>query len=50
MSNKWEDFNAQLDKNIILEQLFNCSKASYIKEVLIIINKDLKKVINWRKK
>jgi len=43
MSNKWEDFNAWLDENIILEQLFNCSKVYYIKGVLIIISKDLEK-------
>ena len=49
MSNKWEDFNVWLDKNIILEQLFDCSKASYIKGVLIITNKDLKEIIDQRK-
>jgi len=46
MSNKWEDFNAWLDKNVILEQLFNCSKASHIKRALIITSKDLEKVID----
>jgi len=49
MSNEWEDFDAWLDKNIILEQPFDYSKASHIKRVLIIINKDLEEVINWRK-
>ena len=49
ISNKQEDFNAQLDKNIILKQLFNCSKASHIKGALIIISKDLEEVIDWRK-
>jgi len=49
MSNEWEDFDVWLDKNIILEQLFNCSKASYIKGVLIITSKDLEKVTDWRK-
>jgi len=49
MSNKWEDFNAWLDKNIILKQLFNYSKVSYIKGALITISKDLEEVINWRK-
>ena len=48
MSNKQENFDVQLDKNITLEQLFNCSKASHIKRVLIIISKDLEKAINWR--
>ena len=46
MSNKWEDFDAWLDKNIILEQLFNYSKANYIKGVLIITSKDLEKAID----
>ena len=49
MSNEWEDFNAQLDKNVTLKQLFNCSKASYIKGVLIITNKNLEKAIDQRK-
>jgi len=49
MSNEWEDFNVWLDKNITLEQPFNCSKASYIKGALIIISKDLEEVIDWRK-
>jgi len=49
MSNKWEDFNAWLDKNIILEQPFDCSKASYIKGVLIIISENLEKATDWRK-
>ena len=49
MSNKWEDFNVWLDKNITLEQLFNYSKASYIKGVLITTNKDLEEVVDWRK-
>ena len=49
MSNKWEDFNTWLDENIILKQLFDCSKASYIKKVLIITSEDLKEVIDWRK-
>jgi len=46
MSNEWEDFNIWLDENIILEQLFNCSKASYIKGVLIITSKDLEEAID----
>jgi len=49
MSNKWEDFDVWLDENIILEQLFNCSKASHIKGALIMINKDLEKATDWRK-
>ena len=49
MSNKQEDFDIWLDKNIILKQLFDCSKASYIKGVLIITSEDLKKAIDWRK-
>ena len=49
MSNKQEDFNAQLNKNVILEQLFDYSKVSYIKGALIITSKDLKKVTNWKK-
>jgi len=49
MSNKWEDFNAWLDENVILEQLFNCSKVSYIKGALIITSKDLEKATDWRK-
>ena len=49
MSNEQENFNAQLDKNITLEQLFDCSKVSYIKGVLITTNKDLEKAIDWRK-
>ena len=49
MSNKWEDFNAQLDENITLEQLFNYSKASHIKRVLITTNKDLEEAIDQRK-
>ena len=49
MSNEWEDFDAQLDKKITLEQPFNCSKASYIKGALIITSKDLEKVIDQRK-
>ena len=32
MSNEWEDFDVQLDENIILKQLFNYNKASYIKK------------------
>jgi len=46
MSNKWEDFNAWLDKNVILKQLFNYSKASHIKGTLIITSKDLEKAID----
>ena len=49
MSNKWEDFDVQLDKNVILKQLFNYSKTSHIKGVLIITSKDLEKAIDWRK-
>ena len=49
MSNKWEDFNAWLNENIILEQLFNYSKASYIKKTLIITSKNLEEAIDWRK-
>jgi len=49
MSNKWEDFNVWLDKNITLEQPFDCSKVSHIKRALIITNKDLEEVMNWRK-
>ena len=41
MSNKWEDFNVQLDENITLEQLFNYSKVSHIKGVLITTSEDL---------
>jgi len=44
MSNKWEDFNAWLDENVILKQLFNCSKTSHIKGALIITSKDLEEV------
>ena len=40
MSNKWENFNIQLDENITLKQLFNYSKASHIKKILIIISKN----------
>jgi len=46
MSNEWEDFDAWLDKNIILEQPFDCSRASHIKGVLIITSEDLEKAIN----
>jgi len=46
MSNEWEDFNIWLDKNITLEQLFDCSKASYIKGALIITSEDLKKAMD----
>ena len=46
MSNKQEDFNVWLDKNITLEQPFNYSKASYIKGALIITSKDLEKAID----
>ena len=49
MSNKQKDFNVWLDKNITLEQLFNYSKASYIKGVLIITSEDLEKAIDQRK-
>jgi len=49
MSNKWEDFDVWLDENITLKQLFNCSKASHIKRVLIITSEDLEEAINWRK-
>ena len=49
MSNEQEDFNIQLDKNIILEQLFNCSKVSHIKRVLIITSKDLEEATDQRK-
>ena len=49
MSNEWEDFDIQLDENIILEQLFNCSKVSHIKGALIITSKDLEKAIDQRK-
>jgi len=46
MSNKWEDFDIWLDKNIIPEQPFNYSKASHIKGALIITSENLKKAIN----
>jgi len=49
MSNEWKDFNIWLDENIILKQLFNYSKASHIKGVLIMTSEDLKEVIDWRK-
>ena len=49
MSNKQEDFNVQLDENITLEQLFDCSKASHIKRALITTNKDLEEATDWRK-
>ena len=49
MNNEQEDFDAQLDKNVILKQLFDYSKASHIKGVLIITSKDLEEAINWRK-
>ena len=49
MSNKQENFNIQLDENITLKQLFNYSKASHIKGVLIITSKDLEKATDWRK-
>ena len=49
MSNKWEDFDVWLDENIILKQLFNYSKASYIKGALIITSKDLEEVTDQRK-
>ena len=49
MSNEWEDFDTQLDKNITLKQLFNCSKASYIKGALIMTSEDLEEAINQRK-
>jgi len=49
MSNKWEDFNIWLDKNITPEQPFDYSKASYIKGALITTNKDLEEAMDWRK-
>ena len=49
MSNEQEDFNIQLDENVTLEQLFNCSKVSYIKGALITTSEDLEKATDWRK-
>ena len=49
MSNKQEDFNAWLDKNITPEQLFNYSKASHIKGALITTSKDLEEAIDQKK-
>ena len=49
MSNEWEDFDVWLDKNIILEQLFDYSKVSHIKGALITTSEDLEEATDWRK-
>ena len=42
----WEDFNIQLDKNVITKLLFIDNYTKYIKGVLVITPQDIKKR-NW---
>ena len=49
-NNKWEDFYIWLDKKVVLDQPIIEKAINYIKGALIIILKDLKKIIRGLEK
>ena len=47
-SDNWEEFDNQLDKNVIVELLFTNKHTQYIKRALIIIAQDLETELEYK--